>query len=62
MIATTSVNTSAGRYGKPPTGTGRSGYTPPIYGGNYNYSDKGQEESIIIHFIIFIYDFWLFFF
>jgi hypothetical protein len=56
------MNPSVGRYGKQPTGMGRGGYNPPIYGGDYyNYSDKGREEGIIIHFLIFIYDFCWFF-
>jgi hypothetical protein len=46
MVPSTGVNPSMGRYGKMPAGTGRGGYNPPVYGGDYyNYSDKGREEG-----------------
>jgi hypothetical protein len=62
VISNTGVNPSVGRYGKQTTGMGRGGYNPPMYGGDYyNYSDKGREEGIIIHFVIFIDDIFCFF-
>ncbi|CAF2559743.1 unnamed protein product [Rotaria sp. Silwood2] len=45
IIPSTVVNPSMGRYGKTTTGMNRSGYNPPVYGGDYNYSDKGREED-----------------
>ncbi|CAF4001090.1 unnamed protein product [Rotaria sordida] len=45
IIPSTGINPSMGRYGRMTTGMNRSGYNPPIYGGDYNYSDKGREED-----------------
>ncbi|CAF4731355.1 unnamed protein product, partial [Rotaria socialis] len=44
-MPSTGVNASMGRYGKAPTGTNRSGYNPPIYGGDYNYNDTSRDED-----------------
>ncbi|CAF0864304.1 unnamed protein product [Rotaria sp. Silwood1] len=45
IIPSTGVNPFMGRYGKMTTGMNRNGYNPPVYGVDYNYSDKGREED-----------------
>ena len=49
-----------GRYGKASQGTIRSGYNPPVYGGDYNYNNRNAEDgnkliSICIHKNLFLF-------
>jgi hypothetical protein len=55
-----STNPSLGRYAKQPTGMGRGGYNPPVYGGGdyYNQNDRNRDEG---ESIVFFKDLILFF-